>query len=41
MLLTVTLVGVATLTLLPAASLTFLRNPLSRVRAPKELAHDA
>lgn len=40
MLLTVSLVGIATLTLLPAASLTFLRDPLSRLRVPKELAHD-
>lgn len=41
MLLTVGLVGIATLTLLPAASLTFLRNPHSRIQMPKELTHDA
>ncbi len=41
MLLTVGLVGIATLTLLPAASLTFLRNPHARVHMPKELTHDA
>lgn len=41
MLVTVGLVGVATLTLLPAASLTYLRNPHARVHVPKELTHDA
>jgi len=41
MLLTVGLVGIATLTLLPAASLTFLRDPHSRIQMPKELTHDA
>lgn len=41
MLLTVGLVGIATLTLLPAASLTFLRDPHARMHMPKELTHDA
>lgn len=41
MLLTVALVGIATLTLLPAASLTFFRNPHSRFHVSKELTHDA
>lgn len=40
MLLTVGLVGIATLTLLPAASLTFLRDPHARMHLPKELTHD-
>ncbi len=40
MLLTVALVGVATLTLLPAASLKFLRNPHARIHLPKELMHE-
>ncbi len=41
MLMTVGLVGIATLTLLPAASLTFFRNPHSRFQVSKELTHDA
>lgn len=36
MVLTVGLVGLATLTLLPATALTVLRNPLARVHAPSE-----
>lgn len=40
MLLTVGLVGVATLTLLPAASLKFLRDPHTRLHLPKELMHE-
>ncbi len=40
MLLTVGLVGVATLTLLPAASLRFLRDPHARVHLSKELTHE-
>ena len=41
MVLTVALVGIATLTLLPAASLTVLRNPHSRFQDHKELTNHA
>ena len=41
MLLTVALVGVATLTLLPAASLTVLRNPHSRFHGTSEVSQHA